>query len=145
LLRGPAVLHARLLDRDGTKTGGNSPGRQVAVTHDLAVVLVVQALSVVLDPVSDLRLDGLSQEVLGTLAENLGKSSNSLGQWHDSEVCGSIAPGGVLLGRVGPLVDSDTPRVRRLSSPRYPQHLIIPPIVDYSIGKEQCAPFVSSL
>jgi hypothetical protein len=64
--------------------------------------------------------------LLGALAEEVGEDILGLGQWHDCRFGGRTMQGGVLLCRVGTLVTFDTPRVRRLLSPRYPQHSIIP-------------------
>src|SRR5262249_55300024 len=106
--------------------GGEGPRRQMAVAHHLAVALVIEAVAVLVDPVGDFGLDGLSQELLRSLAKDLRKDIFGLGQWHEANIGGRKTHGGVLLCRGGTLVDLDTPRVRRPFSTRYPQHSIIP-------------------
>src|SRR5262249_36962826 len=113
--------------------GGEGPRRQMAVAHHLAVALVIEAVAVLVDPVGDFGLDGLSQELLRSLAKDLRKDIFGLGQWHEANIGGRKTHGGVLLCRGGTWVDLDTPRVRCPFSTRYPQHSIIPPVVRYFI------------
>src|SRR5262249_18244432 len=132
LLGRPAVVDAGLLHRDRAHAGGDGPLGQVAVADDLAASGGIAAVLVAVDPVGDLGLDGLGEQLLGALAEEVGEDVLGLGQWHDPRFGGSIDHGGVLLCRVGTLVDLRYTRVRRLFSSRYPQHSIIPPS---SVGK----------
>src|SRR5262249_29993194 len=120
------VVDAGLLHRDRPHAGGDGPLGQVAVADDLAASGGIAAVLVAVDPVGDLGLDGLGEQLLGALAEEVGEDVLGLGQWHDPRFGGSIDHGGVLLCRVGTLVDLRYTRVRRLFSSRYPQHSIIP-------------------
>src|SRR5262249_39040489 len=92
---------------------------QVAIADDLAATGGVAAVLVAVDPVGDLGLDGLGEQLLGALAEEVGEDILGLGQWHDPRFRGRAGHGGVLLCRVGTLVTFDTPRVRRLLSSSY--------------------------
>ena len=98
----------------------------MTVAYHRPVALVVEAVAVAVDPIGDLDLEGLGEELLGTLAQDRGEDRFGLGQWPEAHLGGRKPPGGVLLCLVGPLVELDTPRVRRPFSIRYPQHSIIP-------------------
>src|SRR6516162_8377922 len=119
-------MDARLLDRDRADAGGDGALGQVAIADHLAAAGGVAAALVAVDPVGDLGLDGLGEELLGAPAEEVGEDILGLGQWHAGRFGGRTSHGGVLLCRVGTLVTFDTPRVRRLLSSSYPQHSIIP-------------------
>src|SRR5262249_34975569 len=81
--------------------GGDSPLRQVTIADDLAVAVGVAAALVAGDPVGDLGGDGLGEEFLGALAEDVGKDVLGLGEGHEADIGGRKAHGGVLLCRVG--------------------------------------------
>src|SRR6516225_4396277 len=119
-------MDARLLDCDRADAGGDGAFGQVAIADHLAPAGGVATVPVAVDPVGDFGLDGLGEQLLGALAEDISKDILGLGQWHDGRFGGRTMHGGVLLCRVGTLVTFDTPRVRRLFSSRYPQHSIIP-------------------
>src|SRR5262249_49416441 len=125
--RRASVADPGLADLHGPDPRGDRAGGQVTVADDLAMAVVIEAVLVVVDPLGHFGVDGLGQELLGSGPEDVGEDVGGTGQWHSTKFVGTVNHGGVLLGLVGPLVDSDTPRVRRLSSSRYPQHLIIPP------------------
>lgn len=126
-----------LLDFDRSDPGDQGPRRQMAVAHHLAVARVIEAVAMVVDPVGDFGLNGLGQELLRSLAEDLGEDIFGLGQWHAADVGARKTHGGVLLCRGGTLVDLDTPRVRRPFSTRDPQHSIIPPLA-VMVGATLC-------
>src|SRR5262249_28371541 len=60
---------------------------------------------VAVDPVGDFGLDGLGEQLLGALAEEVGEDILGLGQWYDPNLGGRIIHGGVLLCRVGTFGD----------------------------------------
>jgi hypothetical protein len=105
----------------------------VAVADDLAVAVAVAAVPTLVDPIGHLGFDGLDQELLGSGPKDFGEHVGGTGEWHDAQFVRRVNHSGVLLGLVGPLVNSDIPRVRRLSSSCYPQHSIIPPGVLSSV------------
>src|SRR5262249_28534178 len=114
--------------RDWPQAGGNGALGQMAIADDLAAAGGIPAVLVTVDPVGNFGFDGLGEQVLGALAEDVGEDILGLGQWHDPHIDCRLIHGGVLLCRVGTLVTFDTPRVRRLLSTRYPQHSIMPPL-----------------
>jgi hypothetical protein len=63
---------------------------------------------------SDLGLDGLGQQLRGSVAKDLGEDVLVIGQWQSIGIRGSFVHGGVLQCLVGMGVGSSTPRVRRL-------------------------------
>ncbi len=119
-------MHPRLLHRDGPHARRNAPLGQIAIADHLAMAGGIAAVLVPVHPVADFGLDGLGQQSSSALAEDVRQDIGGLGQWHDPNFVARLLHGGVLLCRVGTLVDSDTPRVRRLFSSNYPQHSIIP-------------------
>jgi len=102
----------------------------VAVADHLATAGSIAAVLVTVDPVGNFGLNGLGEQLLGAQAEDVGEDILGRGQWHDPNLTGRMIHGGVLLCRVGTLVTFDTPRVRRLTSSRYPQHSIIPHLTE---------------
>ena len=116
-LRGRApVMHAGLLHRDLADARGDGPLGHVAVANHLPLAGRIATVLVPLDSVGDLGLDGLGEQLLRALAENIAQDILGLGQWHDPNIAGRTIHGGVLLCRLGTLVTVDTPRVRRLLS-----------------------------
>src|SRR5262249_34398266 len=101
----PAVMDARLLDRDRADAGGDGALGQVAVADDLVTADGVAAVPVAVDPVGDFGLDGLGEQLLGALAEEVAADILGLGQWYDPNLGGRIIHGGVLLCRVGTFGD----------------------------------------
>jgi hypothetical protein len=77
----------------------------VAVADHLASAGFIAAALVAVDPVGDLGLDGLGEELLGALAEEVGQDILSRGRWHDPRLRGRTSHGGVLLCRSGTLVN----------------------------------------
>ena len=106
LVGGAAVSDPRLLDLDGSDAGLDRPAGQGAVADDLAVSPFVPDLGVGVDPGGDLGPDGLGQEPLGSLPEDVREDVLALGQGHDAVGGGRLGHGGVLLGLVGQLVCS---------------------------------------
>src|SRR5262249_47632214 len=80
---------------------GDGAFGQVAVADDLAAAVGIAAVLVAFEPVSDFGVDSLSEEFLGTLAEDVGEGVLGLGQGHDPDISRKKVHGGVLLCRVG--------------------------------------------
>src|SRR5262249_33817917 len=97
----PAVVDSGLLDRDRPEARGDGAVGQVAVADDPATAARIPAVLVAFEPVSDFGVDSLSEEFLGTLAEDVGEGVLGLGQWHDPDISRRKVHGGVLLCRVG--------------------------------------------
>jgi hypothetical protein len=91
------------------------------------VAVAIQTPAVPVAPVGDLGLDGLGEELLGALTQDLGQDVLRFRQWYNANLGARKTHGGVLLCLVGTLVNSDTPGVRRLLLRRHPQDSIIPP------------------
>ena len=90
-------MHPRLLHFHRTDAGENRALRHVAIADDLAVALGIAARGVFLDPGLDLRLDGLSDDPLGAVTDDLGEHILTARQWHDARIAGRTLHGGVLL------------------------------------------------
>jgi len=73
----------------------------VAVSDDLSVAVIIAAVLVSFDPVGDLGVDGLGEQLLGALSEDIGEDIVGVWQWHDTNVIGRKVHGGVLLCRGG--------------------------------------------
>ena len=85
----------------------------------------VEALAAAVDPVGDLHLDGLGEELLGHEARDLAEHVLDLGS---GTIRVSLIEGSMVAYSCAAAtrwVNLDTPRVRRLPSSRYPQHSII--------------------
>jgi hypothetical protein len=101
-------------------TRGSRPLRD-----DLPVAIRVEALAAAVDPVGDLHLDGLGEELLGHEARDLAEHVLDLGS---GTIRVSLIEGSMVAYSCAAAtrwVNLDTPRVRRLPSSRYPQHSII--------------------
>lgn len=72
-----------------------------AVTDDLATSGLVLEVAMIVDPGSDLGLNGPGEHLTGPLAEDLGQDVMAPGQWQDPDLGGRLAHGGVLLCLVG--------------------------------------------
>jgi hypothetical protein len=94
-------MHAGLLHADRADAGGEGTLGQVAIANHLASARGIAAVLVTVNPVSNLGLDGLGQQLLDALAENVGKDILSLGQWYDPNLSGRTIHGGVLRCRSG--------------------------------------------
>jgi hypothetical protein len=98
-----------------------------AVADDLAATGEVGDVRVGLDPVGDLGLDGRGEHLSGSSTKDLAENVTALSQWHDADVGGRLAHGGVLLCLVGTSgVGETSPRVRRPSFQLHPRNSTIP-------------------
>ena len=108
----------------GPDAGLDGPLGEVAVADDLAASRVVLEVGVVVDPGGDLGLDGLGEHLTGPVPEELGEDVLAARQWHDADLGGRLAHGGVLLGLVGQFGVGQT-------SPRIPAAFFISSIHDF--------------
>jgi len=99
LFRWPAIMHARLLDRDLPEARDDLPLRHEAVANHLAAAAGIE-LRMRLDPLGDFRLDGLSEHALGSLAKNARENIVSR-DWQRENGCVNFLHGGVLLVKKG--------------------------------------------
>jgi hypothetical protein len=101
LLGRTSVVNSGLLDSDGADAGEDGPLGQRAVADDLSMPEFVSVVRAALQVGGDFGLDGLGQELLGALAENIGKHVLGGAQWQGRGVRGSVVHGGVLQCLVG--------------------------------------------
>jgi hypothetical protein len=59
-------MHARLLDFDRTYARDNRPCRHRSIAHHLAMTFVIADGAVLVNPLGDLGVDGLGQELLSS-------------------------------------------------------------------------------
>jgi hypothetical protein len=67
----PTIVHSRLLDDQLAQARDDLPLREIAVADHLAAPPLIGDLLVLLDPLGDLRLNGLREHFLSSLPQNL--------------------------------------------------------------------------
>jgi len=73
----------------------------VAIANDLLPATFIATLGPLLEPVLHLCFDGLGQQLLSALSQDVGQDIFAPGQWHNPLFTRRKLHGGVLLGLVG--------------------------------------------
>jgi site-specific DNA recombinase len=123
----PAVVDPGLLDLGVAEAGLDRSLGRGAVADDQATPGPVPHVGMPIDPIGDLGLDGLGQELAGSAPKEFGQDVLAPGRWPgDREGC-RLIHGGVLLGHFGRLVVSRFTKGTPPKSNLHPQLPVIAP------------------
>ncbi len=86
---------------------------------DLAMTFGAFEVPVGVDPLGDFGFDGLSEQLLGALPQDVGQRVAAAGGWQRNRGIGNLSHGGVLLGKLARKQPNSTP-----STPPLSTHLI---------------------